>query len=259
MNSRNRVGPYTVTKGYRGLGEASGRVYEAVHAERGTPAVVVTPGPSEDWTPDAEWTVRATAAIHPPHLVLEVERAPDGGELPELTLMLHRLAGAASRREGRPDAAAHLAGGPVHHDGPAARHRVRRRRVRWLLASGTLAAVAAALLWPSPLPPPEEPFVLVDAAPELLEAVPDLLAEGVMTDGEADMGERIGRTLPVKPFKNQKLPPCDPELETELNGGCWVALDKRPPCPDKTGVVESGGKCFMAVLAAPRVPASIRP
>ncbi|OJT27322.1 hypothetical protein BO221_04885 [Archangium sp. Cb G35] len=258
MNPRNRVGPYTVKKGYRGLGEGSGRVYEAVHAETGTPAVVVAPGPQEDWMPDAEWTVRATAATNPPHLVLEVERAPDGAELPELTLMLHRLAGAASRLEGRPDAAAHLASGPSHPEGPAARRRPCRRRVRWLLMSGTLAAVVAVLLWPSPLPPPppQEPFTLVDAAPVLLEAVPELLDEGVMTDG-AEMGEAavIGRGVPPKPFKNQKVPPCDPTIEVERSGGCWMPHAAKPPCPDK--LYESGGQCLTPVLAAPRVPSSI--
>lgn len=239
MNDRNRVGPYRVRRRYRGAGQGAGRVYEAVHAETARPAVLAAPGPAEEWKPEAEWTVRASAGLHPPHISLEVEKAPAGGELAELTLLLHRLAGVVSRLEGRPDAAAHLAGRQV-----VARRQRRPRRVRWLLMSGSLAAVLlAVLLWPRHL----------DAPP----SVPELADEGVLTDGAADTDGVIGRDLPRKAFKNQKKPPCNPAVETELAGGCWVELAARPPCADE--LYEAAGKCWMPVLTAPRQPSSVLP
>jgi len=253
MNSRNRVGPYTVQKGYRGLGEGSGRVYEAVNVETGAPAVVVAPGPSGDWQPEADWAVRATAATHPPHLVLEVERAPDGGQLPELTLMLHRLAGAASRLEGRPDAAAHLGRRPQQ----VARRRRRPHRVRAPLFLALWAPCFAAVwLWgvcggTQPATEISTPVLADLAAPELLSAVPDVLP----VSGAVDVGGIIGRDMPKQPFPGQKRSPCTPRSQVEINGACWMVLELKPPCPED--VVEHGGKCYVPVFTAPPVPSSI--
>jgi hypothetical protein len=239
MNRQNRLGRYRVRKGYRGLGEGSGRVYEAVHAETGRPAVVVAPGRAEDWRPEADWQVRAEAHTHPPHLVLAVEEAPAGATLPEVTLLLHRLAGATSRLEGRPDAEAHLTGRQV-----ARRERRPPARVRWLLISGNLAAALLALavwwLWPRSAPTPATP---VDVQ--------------VPISGAVEQPGGIGRDLPKKPFEGQKPAPCTPRSQVELIGACWLALEVRPPCPED--VVEHGGKCYAPVFTAPRPPSSILP
>jgi hypothetical protein len=48
--------------------------------------------------------------------------------------------------------------------------------------------------------------------------------------------------------------------EVELNGGCWVALEKRPPCYDDQA--EYQGKCYLPVSARsrkPREPQSLQP
>ncbi|MFE8599838.1 hypothetical protein [Archangium violaceum] len=236
MNSRNQVGPYRIRRRYRDTGRETGRVYEAVHAETGRSAVLVSPGPAEEWKPGAEWRVYAAAGLNPPHLSIEVERAPGGAttrDVEELTLMLGRLARVVSRLEGRPDAAAHL-GGQVAH------RQLRPRRVRWLLMSGNLAAILLVLLWPR------------EVSESAVVGGPDEL---VPVSGAVDTGGIIGRDMPKQPFPGQKRAPCTPRSQVELNGVCWIEMAAKAPCPED--VVEHGAKCYVPVFTPPPVPASI--
>ncbi|KFA93102.1 hypothetical protein [Archangium violaceum] len=65
--------------------------------------------------------------------------------------------------------------------------------------------------------------------------------------------------LPAKPFGNQAKAPCKPRKgEVEINGGCWVALEKRPPCYDDQA--EYQGKCYLPVAERPKPePSAIQP
>ncbi|WP_211241477.1 hypothetical protein [Cystobacter fuscus] len=65
--------------------------------------------------------------------------------------------------------------------------------------------------------------------------------------------------LPKKPFRNQAITPCKPELwEEEINKGCWMALDQRPPCLDVQA--EYQGTCYLPVAKdRGRPPQSARP
>jgi hypothetical protein len=184
--------------------------------------------------------VRVSAGTNPPHLVLELEKAPEGAALPEVTLMLHRMAGATSRLEGRPDAEGHLAGRQV-----ARRQRRHPARVRWLLVSGNLAAALLALawwLWPSSKHP----------ATEISTPAPDVTVSGTVEAPTA-----IGRDMPRQPFPGQKRAPCTPRTHVEVIGACWVLMKLPPPCPED--VVEHKGECLMPVFTAPREPASVLP
>lgn len=242
MDSSNRVGPFRVRRRYRGMGPDAGRVYEAVRQDTGRPAVLAAPGPAEEWQPGSEWTARVSAGLNPPHLSLEVEKSPAGGELADLTLVLHRLTGVLARLESQPGAAAHLAGRTV------ARRQHRPRRVRWLLLSGNLAAaLLAVLLWPAALTP-ELPAL--SWAPDGLVPV-----SGAVDTGGA--GGVIGRDMPKKPFPGQKPAPCTPRSQVEINGVCWMPHAEMPPCPED--LVEHGGRCLAPVFTSPRTPASVLP
>lgn len=62
------------------------------------------------------------------------------------------------------------------------------------------------------------------------------------------------------PGPNQKRSgECDPDqMQVELNGGCWIATERKPPCrSDK--LWEHAGKCWLPVAHAARVPTSGEP
>jgi len=64
-----------------------------------------------------------------------------------------------------------------------------------------------------------------------------------------------GRTIPVKPFPEQKHPPCAPPDEEPINGGCWLALRSVTPCAPTA--FEHGGRCYLPVKLAQRPPTSV--
>lgn len=66
-----------------------------------------------------------------------------------------------------------------------------------------------------------------------------------------------------EPLEGQRRPPCDPDLERELRGACWipVAVERCPP--GKAFVNDSGpradGKCYSRSMQAARGPTSGEP
>jgi hypothetical protein len=244
--SEGRLGLYQILRRYRRIGSGLGRLYEARNTTTGEPALVLMPGSNPDWGPQEAWQIRATSQVEPPLVVLEVERAPASGSLPELAEMLDLVTCAVERVEARPDARLHLTREP---EVPESRPMVSRRR--WLLA-GAVAAVALVLVvmasWPR--------------ASELLETVPGVVGanhqeEVTFADSQEDMLSPIAYPLPDGPFKGQKKPPCLKRTEVEIRGGCWVELSARPPCPQSTAEYE--GKCYMPVGTRPPEPRALRP
>ncbi|MFL5344857.1 MAG: serine/threonine protein kinase [Hyalangium sp.] len=84
------------------------------------------------------------------------------------------------------------------------------------------------------------------------------LGGGVLTSSEtvgplmSDRGQ-YGSELPQTPLPGQQRPPCPGELE--IQGGCWMKQDARPPdCPDIA--YEWRGGCYVPVLSKPRGPTS---
>ncbi|EPX58289.1 hypothetical protein D187_004045 [Cystobacter fuscus DSM 2262] len=54
--------------------------------------------------------------------------------------------------------------------------------------------------------------------------------------------DAIAYPLPEKPWTKQAVPPCETNKgEVEINKGCWVALEKKPPC--FSNQAEYQGKC----------------
>jgi hypothetical protein len=64
--------------------------------------------------------------------------------------------------------------------------------------------------------------------------------------------------LPAKPFRNQAVPPCETNKgAVEIKGGCWVALEQKPPC--FSDQAEYQGKCYLPVAKPQRLPQSAEP
>jgi serine/threonine protein kinase len=68
----------------------------------------------------------------------------------------------------------------------------------------------------------------------------------------------LGRSMPSKPYPDQRRPPCIPMMETEINGGCWVMVGSaKPPCGDR--MYEYEGACYLASFDGPKTPTSGEP
>ncbi|MET0400754.1 MAG: hypothetical protein ABW123_00060, partial [Cystobacter sp.] len=81
----------------------------------------------------------------------------------------------------------------------------------------------------------------------------------ILTDSWPPAPKGFAYPLPSKPFSNQAAAPCYPEVdEVEINGGCWVALDRRPPCRELQA--EYKDKCYLPVTKSRTRPAqSVQP
>jgi hypothetical protein len=74
-----------------------------------------------------------------------------------------------------------------------------------------------------------------------------------------DRGTRIAVPMPLKRMNRQQAAPCapPPSGEVEINGACWVHLNKSLPCGNQ--FYEHDGKCYVPVRETPRPPTSVKP
>jgi hypothetical protein len=235
-----RIGPYRLGKRYRGTDPDEDPIYEARHIETGAPALVMLPGASEDGRTRSAWSVRAERSLHPSYRALHVEQAPQGraSALHDLTLLLIELAGASALIEKRKDARAHFTRVPVIA-------RLRRQVLHWGLAAaaGALAAGLALTLWPH--------------ASEHVETRTASDEPIVFTNRPGGSPPVIGYPMPEAPFKEQARPPCIPDAEVEIRGGCWTPHARAAPCPRSTA--EYQGKCYVPVKKPDPEPRSVQP
>jgi len=248
---------YTARKPEQGSGEL-GRLYEAHNVLTQNPALVLIPSESAPMEPQEEWRVSLRSQAEPPYVVLEVKKAPRSGRLSQLRGMLELLGSAVEQLGSDEEARAHLTRLPM---GPleALRHRA-GRFWRWTRASRRRTFAVCLLMylcvrlavhvvemevyglnWDMT---PRQVTQVVPVQPAVRRA-PALI-------NKARVGQApISYPLPAQPFIDQAKAPCIPrEGEVEINGGCWVALEKRPPCHDKQA--EYKGKCYMPVSARSR-------
>ncbi len=240
-------GPYHQGPRMRGLGEWLGRVYRTHNRETGAPALLeVQAGHTPHRAPLASARVLVTA-WQGEALAVELQEGPPGA----LVDVLDCAAELAEYAAGRPEAAAHLSAyGP--RAATARKPRQSRRARRWghLVA---LAAGTALALWPRAVRQP----VTWEEAPTVTPAV--VLTAGVEFSSTPGKAWR----LPSKPYEGQRRPPCDPVLEREFNGGCWVSVNPNPgttppgqACP--AGVFEKDGKCYMPAGKAKGLPNTVK-
>lgn len=60
------------------------------------------------------------------------------------------------------------------------------------------------------------------------------------------------------PDPRQRKPPCDPDLEREINGHCWIPVDVKP-CPKGKAFLHDDGRCYAYALRAERLPTTGEP
>ncbi|HZH13272.1 MAG TPA: hypothetical protein VE057_02815 [Archangium sp.] len=252
-----RLGPFGIGRRIEGVEADLGRLYEAHNTQTGVAAVVLVPGRGMDWEPEESWQVRVSSNEAPAYVALEVERGPASGTLPELARIFDLLTSALERVERNVQAREHLTRQPV---GRVKLYVGRARRLlrswRWRAASGLALVTLGTGLW----------FLFSGAGSGehvshgvVQEALSQADAPGLISTYNPETGV-IAYPMPEKPFRNQAAVPCKPELdEVEINGGCWVTLERKPPCNKIQA--EYRGKCYMPVAKdrGPREPQSIQP
>jgi hypothetical protein len=68
----------------------------------------------------------------------------------------------------------------------------------------------------------------------------------------------VERPMPEKPLPEQRKPPCHPNGEVALHGGCWfLIVAAKPPC--EGGLYEWDGVCYEPRFSAGRPPTSTTP
>lgn len=258
-----RLGPYRLGRQHGSKDpEMEGRLYEASNEHTDAPALVLVPGPDECGKPEEDWKVRVTAQARPSYVALEVEQAPATEGLAALAGLFELLTRMMERMEWSDEARRHLTHPP---EGKLKRWAAGTRRV---LGNGMeygveLVIVALVLLMVATHvrayleSQRNEQHEVGGVA---VQVIAESRAPTLVDTGDVGL-EGISYPLPTKPFSDQAKAPCKPDLyEVELNGGCWLALEKRPPCGDN--YAEYQGKCYVPVSARsrkPRVPQSIQP
>ncbi|WP_375771169.1 hypothetical protein NR798_09800 [Archangium gephyra] len=242
-----RLGPFHLGKRYKNVGGNLGRLYAAHNTDTGNAALVVMPEARTDSEPGESWSVRATSQAEPPYFALEVEQAPTSGRLPDLSNMLDLLTSAVERLEKNEEARAYLTGGAVSawKRWVGRMKRLLRSR-RGLLIAGLSALALGALLLPLFSGDSQGPDSEARASAGVGALAVAEIQAPVLVDLDPSGVPAITYPLPVRPFSDQAKAPCFPKSgEVEINGGCWVALEKRPPCYENQA--EHQGKCYMPV------------
>jgi hypothetical protein len=250
---------YTLRKPEPGS-EELGRLYEAYNVFTDNPALVLLPSERAPMEPQEEWRVRLRSQAEPPYVVLEVEKAPSTGRLSQLRGMLELLGTAVERLANNEEVRVHLANPPMGL--LAFLWSLPERIWRWVRARRWRTVMAVVLMLLSlrlVVYLVEREIYVLDqdwSTPPVAQwqAVQQPAAKRApMMINKPRTGRGvIAYPLPDKPFIDQAKAPCLPkEGEVEIHGGCWVALEKRPPCFDSQA--EYKGKCYLPVSARSRM------
>jgi len=251
-----RLGPYRLGRRHGSTGpemDDLGRLHEAHNEQTGAPGLVLLPGPSASGVPEEHWTLRVKVRASPPYVAVDVEEAPATGELAELAGVFEVLTRMMERVEWSEETRRHLTRQPEG------------RLKRWAAgAVGMSVAVLVLLLLVAHgrayTESERERHATTGAAVQPVEERRG--SPSLVNTGDVDP-KGIAYPLPAKPFSDQAKAPCKSNLEeVELNGGCWLALEKRPPCGEN--YAEYQGKCYVPVSASsrsrrPREPQAIQP
>ncbi|MCY1074850.1 hypothetical protein [Archangium lansingense] len=247
-----RLGPFQLGKRHKHAAAELGHIHEARNVQTGAPALVMLPGSRPTWGPKKNWQVRASFQVTPPFIALEMERAPISGRLAELADLLTLLLAGLEAVRDNARMRAHLTGTPMGR-------RLGFPSLKRLAVAGLAVLALGGGFWfgmgirsmESPTPPPSIPGIggLADYG----------RPSSFLVDGETRGPAGISYPLPDKPFSNQAKPPCRTGRdEVAINGGCWVALERRPPCHEEQA--EYQGKCYLPVSTRePRPPQSLSP
>ncbi|WNG44362.1 hypothetical protein F0U60_09755 [Archangium minus] len=239
-------GPFQLGRKYEEVGPELGSLHEARHVGTGSPALTLLPSERVEWQPEGEWRMRLSCQPAPPSVSLEVEQAPASGRVTELADILVLMTAAVKRVEDNPRVLAYLLG---WRERPWARWGPRAVAGLSVLALG-LGVWLRVASGPEHLEPTSPG---VDSQELFTTDAPDVVGS------DASQTTEIAYPLPKQPFRNQAKAPCRAEAdEVEINGGCWVTLERRPPC--SVTQAEYQGKCYMPVSKdRGRLPQSVQP
>jgi hypothetical protein len=197
--------------------------------------------------------VRASFQVTPPFIALEVEQAPDSGRLAELADLLVLLLAGLDAVRNNARMRAHLTRAPMGQ-------RMGLPALKGLAVAGLAVLALCGGLWLAMANRPMESSTPAPSTPGAGELADTGLQSSFLIDGEVQSPAGISYPLPDKPFQNQAKPPCITRRdEVAINGGCWVALERRPPCHEEQA--EYKGKCYLPVSSnrGSRVPQSLSP
>jgi hypothetical protein len=209
---------------YEEVGPDLGRLYEARHVATGKPALTLLPGERMEWASEHDWEIGVVYRCKTGKVSLRMDQVPAAPKGPDLANIFVLSDAAVRRIEDNPRLAEHLASGP----------RPRPWRT-WRLPSLMALVLSAGIgcLWLREVPRPSAEVPFEHPAP-------------LLTDSEPSVPGTVAYPLPDKPFSDQAKAPCKPKLdEVEINGGCWLAMKRTPPCLDVQA--ESQGACYLPV------------
>jgi hypothetical protein len=226
-------------------------LYLATHETSGATALVRKHSAEEGKAPGKDWRVRLNSSSEEGYSAMEVEHTD------------------YARAQDRQSAESLLLTGEEVREEVGCMTRVlsdtHEPRRRWRLGLGVVSAatVCALLFALGPLSQPpstSEPVVSAPPVPMSHEEFtaneyPDTPTYGGSED-TADAGQSVlARPLPKAPFKEQKRPPCNRHVETELVGGCWLPHELKAPCPNE--LYEYQGKCYSPTIRTKPPPSSL--
>jgi len=249
-------GPFQLGRCYE-VEPRMGRLHEARNVVTGTPALTLIPRRDDvEWQPGGPCRMSLSYEPEGNSVTMDVEQAPASVRTSELTNLFVMMTASLQRVEDDAEMDAHLAGGPVRGGVPGAS---RVRRV-WRCGTGLAAAGFAVLavglgVW----------FCSTRASKHPAPGGDSGVAAGNPSQGEMAFVDRsrsdpqaIAYPLPAKPVPKQAVAPCQTTTgEVEINGGCWVTLEKKPPC--FSNQAEYKGKCYMPVRKEEPLPQSVKP
>ncbi|EPX57571.1 hypothetical protein D187_004904 [Cystobacter fuscus DSM 2262] len=227
---------------YPGMEPGLGCLHDAHHPDTGAPGLVLTSDERVDWSFQDDWRVSLSCKRDSATVKLLVEEAPAEGEVSTLVNMFVLITSAFSRVEDHSRLQAHLTSKPeARKPGWMARLPLPRNVTGWAFAGLVVLALSACIYGLQAVRTPEDTTSQSpDASAETFAQEPDFINA---VEPEAT---GIAYPLPAKPYKKQAVPPCQTTLgEEEINGGCWMDMNQKPPC--YANRAEYKGKCYMPV------------
>ncbi|MBM7119096.1 hypothetical protein [Archangium primigenium] len=230
----DRVGEYLLGRECEEVGPELGRLHEARNERNGNSALVLRPETRVDWDLEEGWQVRISSERSRGFVRIEVERSPPSGRLTKLVDLIALVFAALTRVEDNARVGAHMTRGRLRSALSVVWGRA--GLVGLLLCVGSLLSCLS--VTSRVAEEPRSGLGMVSAGP----------TDAAQTINAAETGPLpIAYPMPEKPFRNQAKPPCDVDRdEVEINGGCWMALDRKPPCLVKSQAVHQG-KCYLPV------------
>jgi hypothetical protein len=248
-----QVGPYLLHEQVIQDEHSRGELYRATHETSGATALVLKPSAEDGAAPLPDWQVRCISSGSPGYFALEVEQsnwavAPDKYSAEALMCLFEEVRDGVKRMD-----RAFPASTETH--------------LRWRLGLALVGAAAvSALVFTMVHLLPDSPTAEGPDA-SFAKAEPAPMNEEVLTETELPpMGNlfwdavdggpaAIALPFPKKPYKGQRRPPCNPRVEVEIMGACWVPHKQKAPCPEE--LYEYKGECYMTSMVSQPPPQSV--